>query len=86
MSTHRVYGQNLQSKICECRSVEELQHLMSQVVKAHGQGLIASGTMRKLERRANKVLANLRASRLVLPPSGLLVPRRKTAGGIIMPS
>jgi hypothetical protein len=86
MSSRRVYGQNIQTRICESRNLEELQSIMSQVVKAHGQGLIADGTMRKLERRANKVAANLRASQIVLPPHGLLVPRRKSVGGIIMPS
>ena len=86
MSSHRVYGQNLRSRIAECRNEEELQVLMSRVVKAHGEGLISDGTMRKLHQTALKVRGNLRASLISLPPGRLLVPRGRTAGGLIMPS
>jgi hypothetical protein len=77
---HRVYGQNLQSKICECRNEEELQAIMARIIKAHGEGLISEGTMRKLHKRALKVRENLRASGLILPPSSPIIPVRR--GGL----
>lgn len=84
MSRHRVYGKNLQTQISECRTMEELQSLMSRIVKANLQGLVSEGTLRKLDKRARIVAQNLRASRLILPPSSLVTP--PSPRGLIMPS